>query len=114
MDNDAPGGCAALPGRADRAEQDRARCQIEVCILGHDDGVVAAEFQDGAAESPGNGFGHVLPDDRGAGEGDQRQTVIVQHAISDAAAGADDQVEDSAQIVIRHDSIGNMLYGNRA
>jgi len=41
---------AALSSRADRAEQDRPRREVEVGVLGHHDRVVTAQLQDAAAE----------------------------------------------------------------
>ena len=43
-------GGAALSGGAHRAEQNRAQRQIEVGVIHHDDAVVAAQLQNGAAQ----------------------------------------------------------------
>ena len=59
--DDAPRRRAALAGGANGAEQDRARGQIQVRVLGDDDGVVAAQFEDGPAEAAGDGFRDAPP-----------------------------------------------------
>ena len=56
MHDEPPRRRAALAGRADRAEQDRAHRQIEPRVLGDDDRVVAAELEDGAAEARRDGL----------------------------------------------------------
>ncbi len=44
MNDKAAGGGAALPGRAHGAEEDGPDGQVEVGVLGDDDGIVAAAF----------------------------------------------------------------------
>ena len=42
---------AALSCCSDRAEDDGAECEVEVCVFVDDDGVVSAEFEEAAAEA---------------------------------------------------------------
>ncbi len=56
----APQRGAALAGRADGGKEGRPNCQIEVGIIHHDDRVVAAEFEDRAAESLRNPCSHLV------------------------------------------------------
>ena len=52
-------GGAALAGRADGAEQHRAQRQIGIGVVHHDDAVVAAQLQNGAAQPARDHFGDV-------------------------------------------------------
>src|SRR5205823_313833 len=45
LDDQAAGCCAALPGRAERAPQDRLDSQVKIRVVHDDDRVLAAEFQ---------------------------------------------------------------------
>ena len=51
MDDQPPEGGASLPGGAHCGEEDRPDGQFEVGVVHHDDGVVAAEFEDRTAEA---------------------------------------------------------------
>ena len=51
VDDDAPRAGAPLPRRADRAEEDGGEDQVDVRVRRHDDRVVAAEFEYGAAQA---------------------------------------------------------------
>ena len=51
---DPPRRGAALPRRADGAEEDRAQREVQVGVVHHDDRVVAAELEEGAAEALGD------------------------------------------------------------
>ncbi len=51
VNQDAAGAGAALAGGADGAEKNRARRQLEIGRGRHDDGVVAAQFEEDAAEA---------------------------------------------------------------
>ena len=74
---------AALTGGAHRAEEDRAQGEVEVGVGLDDDGVVAAEFEDAAAEALGAGLGDVPAHLGRAGEGDQRDARVVDHPLAD-------------------------------
>ncbi len=54
MDKNAAGGGASLAGGADASEEDAGDGYGEVGGWGDDDGVVAAEFEEGASESGGD------------------------------------------------------------
>ena len=114
LHDDAPRRGAALAGGADRAEQDRARREIEVGVLGDDDRVVAAELEDRPAEAFGHRRRNVLADLRRARERDERQPAIAEHALADGAPGTDRQREDAAHAVVGHDAVGDVLHGDRA
>ena len=89
---------AALAGGAHGGEQDRPGDQVEVGVVHHDDGVVAAELEQRAAEA----LGHHLArpsrrprssrSPRSAGGGGRRPCVSPTHG-----AGADHQVEDAVE-----------------
>ena len=51
MDDEAAKRSAALPCRADRGEQDRAHCHVQIGGGRNDHCIVAAELEDGAAET---------------------------------------------------------------
>jgi hypothetical protein len=77
LDDDPAGRGAALPGGADGAEEDGARREVEVRVLGDDDGVVAAELEDRAAEPRRHRRGDVFADLRRARERDERQPPVL-------------------------------------
>ena len=115
LDDDPPRRRAALPGRADRAEQDRARRQIEVRVLGDDDRVVAAELEDGAAEPLRHRRGDVLADLRGAGERDERQPRgRSASARRRCGPGRSTSVKMPRSAVIGRDAVGDVLHRHRA
>ena len=86
MDDEAARAGAALAGRADRAEHDRAQRQIQARVLGHDDRVVAAELENGAPEASRHDLRDAAADRRRAGERNQRQPPVLQHALADGLA----------------------------
>ena len=114
MRDDPPRRGAALAGGADGAEQDGADGKLEVGVLGDDDGVVAAQFEECAAEAAGDDFGDAAPDGRRTGERNQRQATIRQHRLADRAAGSDGEGEHGGDTVIGHDPIGDLLDRDRA
>ena len=82
-------------------------------VFGDDDGVVAAELENGAAEAAGDDFGDVPADRCRAGERHKRQPAIVEHRFADRAARSDGQGEHAAHAVIGHHAIGDVLHGDR-
>ena len=106
MDDQPPGGGAALAGGAHRREDDRRHRQIEIGVRRHDDGVVAAEFEDGAAEPAGDGGGDPPSRPGRAGERDQRNIAIVQQQFADRPAAADDEVEQPLRQAVGGDDFG--------
>ena len=68
---------AALPGGADRGEEDAADDEVEVGARRHDRGVVAAELEQRAAEAGGDARGELLAHLRRAGRRDERDARIV-------------------------------------
>ena len=66
VDQQAAGRRAALAGGADRAEEHRGHHQVEVGELVDDDGVVAAELEQAAAEAGGDALADVPADLRRA------------------------------------------------
>ena len=112
MDDQPPGGGAALPRRANGAEHDRAHRQVQPGVLGDDDGVVAAELEDGAPEPGGDGLGDVPADACRSGEGDERQPAIVQHPLADDRSAPDHQRKHPLDAVIGHDAVGDVLHGD--
>ena len=71
LQKEAPDAGAALAGRAHRAKQHRAQGQIEIGIVHYDDAVVAAQFEQSAAQPPSHGFGNDAAHASGTGGADQ-------------------------------------------
>ncbi len=85
MDEDAAGGGATLAGGADGAEQNGARGQVQVGRGGDDDGVVAAQFEQRAAQAALTTFADVAAHVGRAGGGDERQALVVGQSFADAS-----------------------------
>ena len=112
--DEAPRRRAALPGRADGAEQDRAHREIEVRVLRDDDGVVAAEFEDGAAEAARDDFGHCRPtrvDPVNEMSGKRRSCSI---ASPIGRPGPIASVKTPRHAVVGHHAIRDVLHGDGA
>src|SRR5436305_1770783 len=62
LEEEAARGGAALAGGADGSEEDGAEDEIGICVVHHDDAVVAAELEDGAAKTASDDFGDVAAD----------------------------------------------------
>jgi hypothetical protein len=112
--DDAPRGGAPLARGADGPEEDRAGRELEVRVLGHDDGVVPTELEDGAAEAPGDGRSDMLAHLRGSRERDERQAAIAEHPFPDGPTRANRQREHAAHAVIGHHAVRHVLDGDRA
>jgi hypothetical protein len=109
--DDAARAGAALPGGAHRAKEDGARGQVQIGVVGDDDGVVAAQLQNGAAKAPGHGLADAAAGANRAGEGDQRQALVVGHELTHGAV-AHGEGKDAADAVVGHDLVGDVLDGN--
>src|SRR5450755_2638842 len=103
---------AALPGRTHRAEENSAHGEIEIGIIHHDDRVVAAEFQQSAAQPAAHGFGDDVTHAARARGADQRNPAVFKKASADGGIIADDQAEYAAEVMTGEYAIGNLVYGN--
>ena len=112
LQEEAARGGAALSRRADGAEQDGAQHQVGIGIVHHDDAVVAAEFQDRAAQAPGDYFRNVAAHFGGSGEADQRNARVVNQALGHRPARSDDQIEHALQAVPVEDAVDDLLHGD--
>ena len=112
LNDQAAGAGAALSSRADCAEDDSACRQVQIGIVAHDDGIVAAQFQYAAPQPPRDAPSH-LPAHRGrTREADQGQARVIDQTFADALVPADDQIEDACTVVSRHHAVANMLDGD--
>ncbi len=68
MHQHAAGGRAPLPGGPDGAEHDGGNHEFEIGRLVHDDGIVAAQFQQALPQPLGDAHADVTADMRRAGE----------------------------------------------
>ncbi len=115
MDDEAAQRGAALAGRAHRGEGDAAQREVEIGGGRDDGGVVAAEFQDGAAEA-GRDVGADLPaHGGGAGGRDQGDAVIVDQRLADLAAADQDlaTVPPARRRTLRGGALDDGLHGER-
>jgi hypothetical protein len=103
-------GGAALARGADGGEEDGTDGQVQAGVGLDDDGVVAAQLEDGAAEAAGDGLGDVPTHLGGTGERDERNPWVVQHALAHRTAGADDGVEHAPDVVAIHDLVADVLH----
>ena len=88
-DDHAAGGGAALAGGADGAEVDGAQGDVQVPLLAHDDGVVAAQLQDVPAEARLHQPAHVAAAGHGTRVGHQGHAGIGVDQVADLTALAD-------------------------
>ncbi len=90
----AAGGGAALAGGTDGAEHDARHGQLQVGGFVQDDGVIATQFQQAAAEAACDLFVDGAADLGRAGEADQRHATVIDHLLRQRGAGIVDQEED--------------------
>ena len=83
MHDDATCRRAALPGRADRAEDDRRNGQVEIGVLVDDDRVVAAEFEQAFAQAVREPFANAAADPGRAGERNQVDALVVDKLLGE-------------------------------
>ena len=110
----APRRGAALARRADGAEHERGHREVEIRALIDDHGVVAAEFQEAAAEAGGDAHADLAPDVRGTGEGDECHPPIVDECGCEFGAGVDEHLEDRRQGVAFEHPCADALHGDGA
>src|ERR1017187_6494328 len=110
LQEEAARGGAALSRRAHGAKQNGAQHQVGIGIVHHDDAVVAAQFQDGAAQPPGHLLGDVTAHFGGPGKADQRNARVAHQTFGHRPAGTDDQVEHPLQAVTVEDPVDDLLH----
>ena len=88
--------CPAVPTDA---EEHRAQHQIGIGVVHHDDAVVAAEFQNRAAQPVRDHFGDAASHFGGTREADQWNARIFHQHLADRIARPDHEVEDALQPV---------------
>ena len=104
---------AALTGGAHRAEEDGAQRQVEVGVGLDDDGVVAAELEDAAAEASWRRLRRragpccVEPVKETSGT---RGSLIIRSPTTEP--GPMDEVEDALQAVPLHHGVADVLHGD--
>ena len=100
MQDDPPRRRAALAGRADRAEVDGLERHVEVGLVAHDDGVVAAQLEDEAAEALLHELADVPAAGDGAGVGDERHAGVGVDQVADVAPAADREAADGGVVAV--------------
>ena len=93
MHDHAPRRSTTLPGRSNRAEENRLRRHFQVGSWANDQRIVAAEFHDRLAEPAMNRFRHVQAHRDRAGGGDQRNPAVIGQFLANGFAVADQQTE---------------------
>merc|ERR1712198_63667 len=81
---------AALSGGADGGEEDCRNDHVQVAIRHDDQGVVAAQFQEGFAEARLNIYTDLSSDGCASREGNERNAGIVGHGASDVGVTANE------------------------
>ena len=114
MDKEAAGGGAALPGGADGAKQNCARCQFQIGRGGDNDGVVAAQFQQRPAQAALHFLGEVAAHFGGAGGGEEGKTRVAGHGPAHLAPADDEAENGGVHLVGAANAFGNFDRGNRA
>ena len=94
LDDDPAGGGTALAGGADGPEVDGPQGDVDVALVAHDDGTVATQFQDMAAEALLHQGAHVAATGHRACVGDQGHPGVGVDEVADVAAPADGQAAD--------------------
>jgi hypothetical protein len=95
VDQDAVGGHADLALVDVPAEDRRVDGVVDIGVVEHDQGAVAAEFEDGALEVPGADGGDVAADLVRAGEGDDLRHGVLQQGVADLRDIGDHDVQQS-------------------
>ena len=88
---------AALAGRPERGPQDPVGREVEVRVLEHHDGVLAAELEAEPLELAAGPLGDRPARLRAAGERDDADVRVVDDRVADVAAGAGDEVDDAGR-----------------
>src|SRR5262249_53656065 len=104
---------ASLARGADGAEEDGAEDEVGIGVVHHDDAVVAAEFEDGAAEPAGDRLRDVTSHFGRAGEADERDARVVEDGFADGLTRADYEVEYAAEVMAIQHAIADLLNGDR-
>ena len=112
MEEEAARGGAALTGGADGGEDHGAEREVKVGVLVDDDGVVAAELEEAAAQAAGDGFADDAAHAARAGGGDERDAPVGDEALADLVVGAHDHAEDAGVAHAFGDAFGDALGGD--
>lgn len=91
-----PGG-AALPVEGEHAEHDRVDRGLDVGVGEDDDGGLAAQFHGRGLQAVGAGTQDVAAGGGRAGEGDQRDTGVIDERLTRLRAGAVQDVHDTGR-----------------
>ena len=114
MNENAPGRGAALAAGADRAKQNRPARHFQVGGWRHDDGVVAAQFQDAAAEARRDARTDDVAHGGAAGGRDHRHARIVNQRRADLAAADNEAGQTLRRIAeTRQGALQQMMGGQR-
>ena len=112
MHEQAAGGGAALAGGADGAEYDGRNRQFQIGAVVDDDGVVAAQFQQGTAHAARHALADHAADVGRAGEADQRHAFIVHEVLGDFGAGIVEQEEQVREAGFIQGLVADLHRGN--
>lgn len=115
VDEDTTGRCAALTGSSDRAEESGRDGQLEIGIVHNDKGVVSSELQNGLSETTVNSGGNTLSDLGGSSEGDEGNTLILNHALSnDGSRTNNGSANGGVDSISAEDTLKDLGHGESA
>ena len=113
LQEEPPDCSTALTGGSNCAEDHGAQSQVEVRVVHDNDPVVAAQFEQCAAEAPADGFGNDAPRAARSGRADERNAVVREQPVSDRFVVADDQAKDALPPVALQHAVADLLDRNR-
>ena len=105
---------AALAGGADGPEHNPARGQLQVGARGDNDCIVAAQFEQCAAQAARNNLADVPPHPSRAGGRDERDSGVGSQAFADCFVITDHQTENCGiDIIVPANPFGDFDHRNR-
>eukprot|EP00760_Papus_ankaliazontas_P028430 PhM_4_TR3707/c0_g1_i1/m.62848 len=105
---------AALAAGTDSTEEDPAGDHLEVGVGHNDDGVVATELKQGAAEATGNDLADLLTGSTAAREAHERDARVLDEGLADVGTAAGQRGDGGVDVVAEQHALDDLLRGDGA
>lgn len=113
VQQEAASGGATLTGSADGGKENGAESQVEISVVHDNNGVVTAELEERLAEALGNSLADLAANGGGTSEGEEADTVVFDHGLTDIGATSDQGAEGTGEAVLDKDLLEDLGHGDR-
>lgn len=112
MEQQASGSRASLAGSTDSSKQDGSQCQIQIGIIHHNNCVVSSQLEQRLSKPLGNSLTDLTSNSSGAGEGEELDTLVIDHGLTDIGTTGDEGAELTGETVLDEDLFEDLCDGD--